>query len=66
MPTSWHAASRSRRQATLDLVWEGSYEGLLDLTNVPLRNRPLPTRKLRLSDIDPAVLESARVLATGS
>jgi HEAT repeat protein len=51
-----------RRQATADAEWELYYEGLLDLVQVPQDKRPLATRDLRMADVQPEVIATARSL----
>lgn len=55
-----------RCQSNADAEWESYYEGLLDLVQVPHDKRPLVTRDLRSSDIQPEVIATARSLAAQS
>jgi hypothetical protein len=42
--------------------WESSYEGLLNLTEQPMNNRPMPTRSMQHADVDPEVIALARAM----
>lgn len=51
-----------RGQSISESDWEPYYEGLLDLTRVPEKSRPPATKDRGISDIDPAVVEAARLM----